>query len=185
MHLQVQQPERSGELAPENWRDSPKPQKQGITIEILTTVCEIFLSGWRSSQIIWRTQNCLHPHDSGSERPSEVALRKHSVKAQFPKDRNCEICPRTKITRAPCRRRIGEAAPRAEKFGDLITADHKVLSEDGESSHRQSSTGSVAVTATCATSPLSQITSKTPIRCRCSRSCQSMDSILSGDGKAV
>ena len=40
----------------------------------------------------------------------------------------------TKITRAPCRRRTGEASlPRAEKFGDLITADHKVLNEEGES----------------------------------------------------
>ena len=38
-----------------------------------------------------------------------------------------------KITRAPCRRRIGGAVPRAEKFGDLITADHKVLSEYCES----------------------------------------------------
>ena len=51
----------------------------------------------------------------------------------FPKDRNCEICQRTKITRAPCRRRIGRAVPRSEKFGDLITADHKVLSESCES----------------------------------------------------
>ena len=49
------------------------------------------------------------------------------------KDRNCEICQRTKITRAPCRRRIGGAVPRAENFGDLITADHKVLSESCES----------------------------------------------------
>ena len=48
-------------------------------------------------------------------------------------DRNCEICKRTKITRAPCRRRNGEAAPRAENFGDLITADHKVLSDNCES----------------------------------------------------
>ena len=37
------------------------------------------------------------------------------------------------MTRAPCRRRTGEALPRAEKFGDLITADHKVLNEGGES----------------------------------------------------
>ena len=51
----------------------------------------------------------------------------------FPKDRNCEICTRTKITRATCRRRIGGAVPRAENFGDLITADHKVLSETCES----------------------------------------------------
>ena len=60
-------------------------------------------------------------------------LGKHSVYTHFPKDRNCEICQRTKITRAPCRRRTGEAVPRAEKFGDLITADHKVLSDNCES----------------------------------------------------
>ena len=41
-------------------------------------------------------------------------LGKHSVSSPFPKDRNCEICKRTKITRAPCRRRKGEAVPRAE-----------------------------------------------------------------------
>ena len=34
---------------------------------------------------------------------------------------------------APCRRRNGEAVPRADKFGDLITADHKVLSDNCES----------------------------------------------------
>ena len=55
-------------------------------------------------------------------------LGEHSVYTHFPKDRNCEICKRTKITRAPCRRRNGEAVPRAVNFGDLITADHKVLS---------------------------------------------------------
>ena len=60
-------------------------------------------------------------------------LGKHSVYTHFPKDRNCEICKRTKKTRAPCRRRNGEAVPRAEKFGDLITADHKVLSDSCES----------------------------------------------------
>ena len=51
----------------------------------------------------------------------------------FPKDRNCEICQRTKITRAQCRRRNGGAVTRAENFGDLITADHKVLSDNCES----------------------------------------------------
>ena len=35
------------------------------------------------------------------------------------KDRNCEIGQRSKITRAPCRRRKGEAVPRADNFGDL------------------------------------------------------------------
>ena len=60
-------------------------------------------------------------------------LGKHSVYTHFPQDRNCEICQRTKITRAPCRRRDGGVVPRAVNFGDLITADHKVLSENCES----------------------------------------------------
>ena len=60
-------------------------------------------------------------------------LCKHSVETHVPKDRNGEICQRTNITRAPCRRRNGEAVPRAVNFGDLITADHKVLSDNCES----------------------------------------------------
>ena len=65
-------------------------------------------------------------------------MGKHSVYTHFPKDRNCEICQRPKMTRAPCRRRIGGAVHRAENFGDLITADHKVLSEgcDSRYDHR-------------------------------------------------
>ena len=51
----------------------------------------------------------------------------------FPKDRNYEICQRTKITRALCRTRNCGAVPCAENFGYLITADHKVLSESCES----------------------------------------------------
>ena len=46
-------------------------------------------------------------------------LGKHNVHTHFPKDRNCEICKRTKITWAPCRRRNGEAVPRADNFGDF------------------------------------------------------------------
>ena len=63
-------------------------------------------------------------------------LGKHSVHTHFLKDRNCEICQRTKITRAPCTRRKGGAAPRAENFGDLITAYHKVLSDNCESGNK-------------------------------------------------
>ena len=60
-------------------------------------------------------------------------LGKHSVSNHFPKDRNCEICKRTDIIRAPCRRRKGGAVPRAENLGDLTTADHKVQSDNCES----------------------------------------------------
>ena len=60
-------------------------------------------------------------------------LGKHSVYTHFPKDRNCGSVRGPKITRAPCRRRNGGAVPRAENFGDLITADHKVLNDNCES----------------------------------------------------
>ena len=64
-------------------------------------------------------------HGSDSELPTQVVSRKHSIFAHFPKDRNCEVCRRSKITRALCKKRTGEAVLQAEKFGDLITADHK------------------------------------------------------------
>ena len=79
-------------------------------------------------------------HASSSHEPSleptskrSEDFGKHSVYTHFLKDRNWEICQRTKITRALCRRRNDGAVPRAENFGDLITADHKVLSESCES----------------------------------------------------
>ena len=67
--------------------------------------------------------------ESASEPRGKVVSGKHSIYTHFPKDRNCDICMRTKITRAPRRKRTAAAIPRAEHFGDLITADHKVLSE--------------------------------------------------------
>ena len=76
--------------------------------------------------------------DSDLEHPTKVVgkskLRKRSFEIHFPQDWNCDVCLRTKITRSPCRRRTGEASlPRAEKFGDLMLADHNVLHEEGES----------------------------------------------------
>ena len=82
-------------------------------------------------------------HASSSHEPSLELLRsvdlcKHSVYTHFPKDRNCKICQRTKITRAPCRRRIGRVDPRAEHSCDLITVHHKMVSEgcDSRNNHR-------------------------------------------------
>ena len=79
-------------------------------------------------------------HASSSHEPSlepttkrREDLGKHNEHTHFHNDRNCEKFERTKITRAPCRRRNGEAIPRAVNFGDLITADHKVLSDNCES----------------------------------------------------
>ena len=70
----------------------------------------------------------------------EPGSGKHSVFTHFPKDHNCEICLKTKIARAFCRRRANAVMPRADNFGDLITSDHKVLSEESElrNNHRYS-----------------------------------------------
>ena len=65
----------------------------------------------------------------------KVVPSKHNIFIHFPKDRNYEICLRKKITRASCRRRTSTAVPRAEKFGDLMTADHKVFGEGCEPRH--------------------------------------------------
>ena len=71
------------------------------------------------------------PHDPPMEPRAKVepGSGNHSVFTHFPKDPNCEICLKTKITRASCRRRAGTVVPRAEHFGDMIAADQKVLSE--------------------------------------------------------
>ena len=44
--------------------------------------------------------------------------------------------PEDKKHKGPCRRRNGRVVIRAEIFGDLITADHKVLSEGCESRNK-------------------------------------------------
>ena len=64
--------------------------------------------------------------ESDLEHPAEVVTksRKHSIYTHFLRDRNCDVSFRTKMTKASCRRRTGEALPRAEKIGDLMTADH-------------------------------------------------------------
>ena len=71
-------------------------------------------------------------HDLPSEPRAKVVSGKHSIFTHSPQDRNCEVCLRTKMTRAPCRRRLGDTVPLAEKFGDLIAADHRVLNEGCE-----------------------------------------------------
>ena len=122
---------------------NPKPNKDETTIDRGDPLCsEIpeWLQEFRENLVDDRVPKHRDSHASSSHEVSleptcsrSADLGKHSVYTHFPKDRNCEIFQRTKITRAPCRRRIGRVVPRAEKFGDLITADHKVLSESCES----------------------------------------------------
>ena len=89
------------------------------------------------SQIISKVQKCQQSQTLLMTQSREVLRKCHPGSIVFilsqTKYRDCEIFKRSEITRAPCRRCNGEAVPRAEKFGDLITADNKVLHDGGES----------------------------------------------------
>ena len=111
---------------------NPK-QKKKMSLEMRTTVSDIFLSGWRSSQIIQKTQNCLHPYTVLRTQIRNILRKWYQNRESTVFILTFDVCSRTKMTRAPCRRHTGEALPRAEKFGDLITADQKVINEGCES----------------------------------------------------
>ena len=122
----------------------PKPNKNENHEQVREDPCYSDMPEWlqefRENLVDDRVPERRDSHASSSHEPSlepmptrSVDLGKHRVYPHFSKDRNCEICQRTKITRAPCRRRNGGAVHRAENFGDLITTDHKVLSEGCES----------------------------------------------------
>ena len=53
-------------------------------------------------------------HELSLEPRAKVVSGKHIIFTHFPKDQNCDICLRTKNTRASCRRRTGTVVPRAE-----------------------------------------------------------------------
>ena len=135
--------DRSGRPDDIQANKTPKTKKEETTIELgdpLYSEIPEWLQEFRENLVddeipVQGGSHASSSHDASSEPTTKRRedLGKHSVYTHFPKDRNCEICKRTKITRAPCRRRNGGAVPRAEKFGDLITADHKVLSDNCES----------------------------------------------------
>ena len=114
----------------------PKPNKKETAIE-RGNPCDSEIREWLQEfkEILVDDEIPLQggSHASSSHEVSLEPTKKHNVHTHFPKDRNCEICKRTKITRAPCRRRNGEAVPRPANLVDLITADHKVLSDNCES----------------------------------------------------
>ena len=67
--------------------------------------------------------------DTDSETPSKVVTksRTHSIFAHFPKDRNCDVCLRTKSTRAPrtdkslLQKTHWNSRAQSGNFGDLVT----------------------------------------------------------------
>ena len=136
VHVSTKVDDRSGKPEEIQANKNPKTNKKETTMERETRVILRSRNGCKNSGKIWwmmkfHYREALTPVLLITKRRED--LGKHNVHTHFPKDRNCEICTRTKITRAQCRRRNGEAVPRAVNFGDLITADHKVLSDNCES----------------------------------------------------
>ena len=142
-HVSTTVDDGSGQPDDTQANKTPKPNKKESKKEQSESLCsEIpeWLQEFRENLV--DDESPVHG-DSHASSSHEVSLEpttkrredlgKHNVHTHFPKDRNCEICKRTKITRAPCRRRNGEAVLRAENFGDMITVDHKVLSDNCES----------------------------------------------------
>ena len=136
--------DRSGQPVVNQANKIPKTHKKGATDRSWQPRCVLkSRSGCKNSEKFWWMTEFLDTETHTPVLSHEVSLEptfkrredlgKHSVYTHFPEDRNCEICQRTKITRFPCRRRNAGAVPRAENFGDLMTADHKVLSENCES----------------------------------------------------
>ena len=144
----------SGELRGDPLHDTTETENKNKNCESEEVQRDISheLPGWlqedsenlvdaRTSTEPWRNpeQRSQDTSKSSHELPMEPRAKvepgpgKHSVYTHFPKDPDCDVCLKKKITKASCRRRAGTVVPRAEHFGDLITADHKVLSEESES----------------------------------------------------
>ena len=98
--------ERSDDRAPGNWRDSPNTQNMNKKrdnnrasedrLRDLPEWLEEFTDNLEDTEVP------AHAHisqDSDSERLTKVAPRKHSIFTHFPKDPNCEVCLRTKMTK--------------------------------------------------------------------------------------
>ena len=97
----------------------------------------IFKFGRRLSSLRGHTtsSNSFIPASS-----SKTFFKQIRTKAQFvhslKKKPSCVACRRTKVTKAPCKINPDDRADRikiVERLGDILTADHKVLNEDQES----------------------------------------------------
>ena len=148
---------------PRDWYHSQNSKtniKRGVTGRIRKIRWQIFLTGYRMSKKIWKEQNCMHPHTALQNQIQNILRkwqRNQGSTIFILTSQKTEIATyawEPKMTRAPCRRRTGEALLRAEKFG----------LDNGRSQ-----------------SPLwgMWIKRQSPVRCRGTRSCCSMDSILS------
>ena len=79
------------------------------------------------------TSSSSHELPMESRAKVEPGLGQHSVVTHFPKGPQLRCLPEDENNEASCRRRANAVVPRAEHFGDLTAAEHKILSESSES----------------------------------------------------
>ena len=95
-----------------------------------------WLQEFRENLVDDRVPEHRHSHSSSSHEASlephsrEVRIWVGTVSILISIKTEIARCARGPKSQGPCRRRIGRVVPRTENFGDLITADHKVLSDN-------------------------------------------------------
>ena len=87
--------------------------------------------------IFWKKMTQSSPAPRPEPLPSKALTGKHCLFTHFPKDPNCEICKRTKVTRAAGIRNSQCHMFLATKFGDINEAHHKVFNEEEEPRNNQ------------------------------------------------
>ena len=75
------------------------------------------------------TSSSSHELAMESRAKVEPGSGKHSVHTHFPKDPNCDICLKTKSNKGFLQMTCWYSRAQSGNFGDLTTADHKILSE--------------------------------------------------------
>ena len=80
-----------------------------------------------------RDSHASSSHEVSLEPTRSADMGKTQCLYSLPERPKLRDLPGDQKNKAPCRRCVGRVVLLAEKFGDLITADHKVLSESCES----------------------------------------------------
>ena len=105
-----------GPTETENPNKNDNEEVRGETLRDLPEWLEEFAENLVDDGVPEHRDASSSSHELLSEPRAKVVSGKHSIFTHFPKDRNCDFCLRTKITRSPCRRRTGPVVPRAEKM---------------------------------------------------------------------
>ena len=105
MHVSTAVDHRSGRPDDNQANKIPKPNKKESEKEQRDSLCSEIPEWLQEFMMKFQYTETLTPVHAASLEPifkRREDLGDHSVYTHFPRDRNCEICKRTKITRAPC-----------------------------------------------------------------------------------